>query len=476
MTSLQSATPERLLLRLEWRVLRRIDGRIQGSYRTPYRGSGMDFAGLREYLETDDARHIDWNATARLNSPQVRQFVEDRDLTVWLVLDQSASMAAGAPGRGKHDVLAELTLTLARLFGRGGNRVGALLHDGETARIVPPGAGRAHALRIGHELERPHRKTTTTPTDFAAMLDATATMARRRSLIIVISDFIGTGDWDKQLLRLVHRHDVVALRVMDASDDELPDAGLIVVEDAETGEQLIVDSSDPLFRARYRAGVDERDSALAQTMHRGKCALASHRHRPRSGRGPGRGRGEHPLAARMTISSPWWLVLGGLVVAALVVAAVISTRRRRAALIAAGVGADSRGRRFSLGLWLSIAGIAVLAVAVAGPAASVPVTRAAGTVIIAMDVSNSMAATDVDPNRLAAAKKAATAFVNAQPSSVDVGVVAFQTGGADHRPTQRRSCTGGRGDRAAADCRRYVLGGRDPDLAVGDHRQGGIGQ
>jgi uncharacterized protein (DUF58 family) len=263
---------DRLLLRLEWRVLRRVDGRIQGGYRTPYRGSGMDLAGLRDYVETDDARHIDWSATARLNNVQVRQFIEDRDLTVWLVLDRSASMAAGAPGRDKHDVLSELALVLARLFGRGGNRVGAILHDGATARVVPPGAGRVHALRISHELERASGPVAST-TDFAVMFDATATMARRRSLIIVVSDFIGTGDWDKQLLRLVHRHDVVALRVMDASDDELPDAGLIVVEDAETSEQLIVDSSDPLFRARYRAGVVERDTVLAQTMRRANVPL-----------------------------------------------------------------------------------------------------------------------------------------------------------------------------------------------------------
>jgi uncharacterized protein (DUF58 family) len=265
---------DQLLLRLEWRVLRRVDGRIQGGYRTPYRGSGMDFAGLREYVETDDARHIDWNATARLNAPQVRQFTEERDLTVWLVLDRSASMAAGAPGRGKHEVLAELALILARLFGRGGNRVGAVIHDGDTARIVPPGTGRGHALRIGFELDRAISSTpVASTTDFAAMLDATATMARRRSLIIVVSDLIGTGEWDRQLLRLVHRHEVVALRVMDASDDELPDAGLIIVEDAETGEQLIVDSSDPLFRARYREGVDERDAVLAQRLRRANVPL-----------------------------------------------------------------------------------------------------------------------------------------------------------------------------------------------------------
>ncbi len=130
----------------------------------------------------------------------------------------------------------------------------------------------------------------------------------------------------------------------------------------------------------------------------------------------------------MSIASPAWLVVGALVVAALVAGAVGTSRRRRAALAAAGVVADTRNRRFPLGVWLSIAGIAVLSTAVARPAASVPVTRAAGTVILAMDVSNSMSASDVAPNRLEAAKTAATAFVEAQPSSVDIGVVAFQTG------------------------------------------------
>jgi uncharacterized protein (DUF58 family) len=259
--------PDRLLLRLEWRVIRRLDGRVQGSYRTPYRGSGLDFAGLRPYVEEDDARHIDWNATARLDEPQVRQFTEDRELTVWLVLDRSASMTVGRPGRGKQDVLAELALVLARLFGRGGNRVGAVLHDGAVTKVVPPGTGRPHALRIGHEIER----TATPPpvtTDFAVMLDAVSALARRRSLIIVVSDFIGTGEWDRPLLRLVHRHDVVALRVVDAADDALPEAGLLLVEDAETGEQLLVDTSDPLLRGRLAAQVGAREEALAEGMRR----------------------------------------------------------------------------------------------------------------------------------------------------------------------------------------------------------------
>jgi uncharacterized protein (DUF58 family) len=267
-----STAPDRLLHRLEWRVLRRLDGQLQGAYRTPYRGSGLDFAGLRPYVEEDDARHIDWNATARLDEPQVRQFTEDRELTVWLVLDRSASMTVGTPGHGKQDVLAELALTLARLFGRGGNRVGALLHDGAATRVVPPGTGRGHALRIGHELDRAATPAAVT-TDFAVLLGEVAALARRRSLIVVVSDFIGTGEWDRALLRLVHRHDVVALRVLDAADGELPEAGLLVVEDAETGEQLLVDSSDPLFRSRFRAGVEARDAEVAGRMRRAGVPL-----------------------------------------------------------------------------------------------------------------------------------------------------------------------------------------------------------
>ncbi|GAA4209971.1 DUF58 domain-containing protein [Streptosporangium oxazolinicum] len=257
-----STAPERLLLRLEWKVVRRLDGRLQGAHRTAHRGSGIDFTGLRAYGDGDDARHIDWNVTARLDAPHLRVFTEDRELTVWLVLDRSASMAAGRPGRGKHDVLAELALVLARLFGRGGNRVGALLFDTGTPRVVPPGTSRRHALRIGAELERTSRARGTTTTDLAEMLDAAGRLARRRALVVVLSDFIGDGDWERSLQRLARRHEVVALRIVDTADDVLPEAGLIVVEDAETGEQLVVDSADPLLRVRLRAAVDARDARI----------------------------------------------------------------------------------------------------------------------------------------------------------------------------------------------------------------------
>jgi uncharacterized protein (DUF58 family) len=280
------SAPDRLLLRLEWRVVRRLDGRLQGDYRTPRRGSGLDFHGLRPYVEGDDARHIDWNVTARLDEPQVREFNEDRELTTWLVLDRSASMVVGGPGRGKQDVLAELALILARVLGRNGNRVGAILYDGApralraaemnadagTTRVVPPSTGRSHALRIGRELDRASDSRAAATTDLAAMLHTAASLARR-CLVVVISDFIGTGEWERPLIQLAHRNDVVALRVVDRAYEALPEVGLIVVEDAETGEQLLVDSADPWFRARFRDGVDEREAGLRSGMRRAGVPL-----------------------------------------------------------------------------------------------------------------------------------------------------------------------------------------------------------
>lgn len=263
-----ATAPEKLLLRLEWKVVRRLDGRIQGNHRTAHRGSGIDFTGVRPYTEGDDARHIDWNVTARLDEPHLRVFTEDRELTVWLVLDRSASMAAGRPGRGKHDVLAELALVLARMFGRGGNRVGAVLFDTGMLRVVLPGTTRRHALRIAAELERTSAARGGATTDLAEMIDAAGRLARRRALVIVLSDFIGDGDWERSLQRLARRHEVVALRIVDTADDVLPEAGLIVVEDAETGEQLIVDSADPLLRVRFREAVDAREARLDAGMRR----------------------------------------------------------------------------------------------------------------------------------------------------------------------------------------------------------------
>ena len=356
-------------------------------------------------------------------------------------------------------MLAELALVLARLFGRGGNRVGALLYDTGDGGARRAARHRPQARAAHRRRARQDRRAAATAvgqrgstTDLAAMLDAVAKLARRRALIVVISDFIGDGDWGRSLLRLVPRHEVVALRVIDAADDELPDVGLVVVEDAETGEQLVVDSGDPLLRARLRAGVEERDARLAAGMRRAGVPI----HRIGTDADLATALIEVVAStqaqARVTLADPVLLAVGLLVTAGLAWAAVAAARRRAAALAAAGIaaGGPGRGRRTRLGgVWFTIAGVAVLAVAVAGPAASVPVSRASGTVILAMDVSGSMAATDVAPSRLGAAKQAALSFINAQPGQrghrrrrVPAGRPRGRP--ADRRPRRRRSAAIGR--------------------------------
>ncbi|HEY7224736.1 MAG TPA: DUF58 domain-containing protein [Micromonosporaceae bacterium] len=269
-----TSAPERLLRRLEWHVIRRLDGRLQGSYRTVLRGSGIDFADLRTYTADDDVRHIDWNVTARMDEPYVREYLQDRELTAWLVLDQSASMRFGA--HGKDSVLAELSACLALLFSRGGNRVGAILYDNGRRQIVPPGTGRTHVLRLTHEITKPASgRRDGRPTDLAAMLHLAAATARRRGLVFVISDFIGEGDWPAALTRLSQRHEVVTVRVVDPAELELPEIGLVLVEDAETGEQVFADMSDPLLRQRFAEHVAAREASLHQSMSH--CGVNAHR-------------------------------------------------------------------------------------------------------------------------------------------------------------------------------------------------------
>jgi uncharacterized protein (DUF58 family) len=271
-----TTAPDRLLRRLEWQVVRRLDGRLQGAYRTVFRGAGIDFDSLREYTPEDDVRHIDWNVTARLDEPYVRQYTEDRELTAWLVLDRSASMRFGRAEHAKAAVLTELAVCLARLFVHGGNRVGAILYDNQFQRIVPARTGRTHVLHLTHELTKPAAAPRDgRTTDLDAMLRLAASTARRRSLVFVLSDFIAEVDWEPALTRLSHRHEVVALRIVDPMELDLPDLGLVLVEDAETGEQLLADTSDPLFRRRLRAEVDARERAVTASMRR--AGVASHR-------------------------------------------------------------------------------------------------------------------------------------------------------------------------------------------------------
>lgn len=268
MDTAATLTPESLLRRLQWRVVRRLDGRLQGDYRTLFRGSGLDFTDLREYEAGDDLRHIDWNVTARMDSPYVREYVEDREVTAWLLLDRSASMSFGPVDRQKSLVTAEVATTLAYLLARGGNRIGALLLD-DGVRTMPPGTGRNQVLRISRALlEPPRGSADRTTTDLGLLLHAGLGVARRRSLVVVVSDFISQPGWERPLSLLTRRHDVVALQVADPRETDLPSVGMVYVEDAETGEQIFVDTSDPVFRERLATVARERQDDLVATARR----------------------------------------------------------------------------------------------------------------------------------------------------------------------------------------------------------------
>jgi uncharacterized protein (DUF58 family) len=267
-------TPELILQRLDWRVLRRLDGLLQGDYRTMFYGAGVDFANLREYDPGDDVRRIDWNVTARMATPFVRQYVADREVTAWLLLDRSHSMQFGAFDRPKDLVLTEFVATLARLFTRGGNRVGAILFNNQIERIVEPRSGRNQVLRIARHLLDPPAATGTA-TDLSILLRTGMNSIRRRSLVFVVSDFISEPGWHRPLGLLAQRHEVVAIRLWDPREIELPDAGVIVLEDAETGEHLHVDTSDPVFRRRFHDAARAREEQLAAETKRAGVDLHS---------------------------------------------------------------------------------------------------------------------------------------------------------------------------------------------------------
>ena len=271
------ATSDQLLRRLEWTVIRRLDGLLQGDWRTLMRGAGVDLADLREYQFHDDVRHIDWNVTARLQVPHVRLFLEDRDLTAWFLLDLSGSIDFGSGDVNKLGISSALVATMARVITRHGNKVGAVMYGRQVDGVLPPGSSRRHVLALLQRMRAPRPKAPKAAkpvkgapppagTSLGDLLKAAEGLIKRRSLVIVVSDFISTPGWPAALARLSRRHDVVAVRVLDPLEMALPDVGLVTVEDAETGEQLFIDAADPAFRERYAAIAEQQELALLQAL------------------------------------------------------------------------------------------------------------------------------------------------------------------------------------------------------------------
>ncbi len=253
---------EHVLRRLEWTVIRRLDGLLQGDYRTLLRGTGLDLADLREYQLHDDVRHIDWNVTARLQVPHVRVFTEDREMAAWFLLDLSPSVDFGSTDQRKRNVSAEFVAVLARMLTRHGNRVGALLYGAGVDTILPARGGRLHVLNLLHAMQTRPVGAESGGTKLHELLQSAAATVRRRSTIFVVSDFISEPGWEKPLAMLAQRHEVVVVRLLDPMELELPDLGLIPIRDAETGEQLLIDTHDAGFRKRFARIAAQREADL----------------------------------------------------------------------------------------------------------------------------------------------------------------------------------------------------------------------
>lgn len=265
-----AATPERILLRLDWNVIRRLDGLLQGDYRTLFYGFGVDFADLREYQPGDDIRYIDWNVTARMDTPYVRQYHEDRELTAWFLLDVSPSVDFGTveSQNQKRTVLMDFVTVLARLLTRHGNRVGAMMFGGSLQHTVPARGGRIQVLRLVNDMLGQPRLPRAPMTNLKSFFEGALNSIKRRSLVFVISDFISEPGWEKSLSLLNRRHEVLAIRLWDPREVELPDLGMVLMEDAETGEQLFVDTHDKKFRRRFYELAQRREMELRDAFKR----------------------------------------------------------------------------------------------------------------------------------------------------------------------------------------------------------------
>ena len=260
--------PQQVLHRLDWQVLRRLDGILQGDYRCLFMGGGLDFAELREYQPPDDIRHIDWNVTARMDAPYVRRYLEDREVTAWFLVDLSPSMAFGAVERQKESVIVDLVGLLARLLTRNGNRVGAILYDNAIEFTIPPRSGRPQVLRLINDIQRQQSSPGGAMTDLTKLMESAYNSIKRRSLIFVVSDFICLPGWDRALDHLNRKHELLAVRVWDPRETDLPDVGVILIEDSETGVQLTVDTGDRRFRQRFHEAARQREEELAGTFKR----------------------------------------------------------------------------------------------------------------------------------------------------------------------------------------------------------------
>ena len=250
---------------LELRTRGLVNSLFTGEYRSVFKGQGMEFSEVREYQPGDEVRSIDWNVTARMRKPYVKRYIEERELTVMLVVDLSGSERFGTRTRFKSELASELAAVLAMSAIRNNDRVGAVLFTDRIEHVVPPRKGRRHALRLMRDLLA--FQPIGTGTDIASAMDYAGKMLSHKAIIFLVSDF-QSDDLEQPLKLLAQRHDVVAVTVDDPSEHELPDLGLARFVDPESGKTLDVDTSDPAVRARFAEAVAGEIGARKRLLRR----------------------------------------------------------------------------------------------------------------------------------------------------------------------------------------------------------------
>lgn len=255
----------RQVRRIEMRTRGLVNSRFTGEYHSVFKGMGMEFAEVREYQPGDEVRTIDWNVSARMRRLFVKRFVEERELTVLLIVDTSGSSRGGALVQDKQGMAAELAAVLALTATRNNDRVGLLLHSDRVEHVVPPRKGRRHALRLVRDVLASRAQAR--GTDLAAACDYAARLLPHRSIVFIVSDFVAP-EFDRALTRLSRRHDVVAVVLDDPAERELPDVGVARLQDAETGELAEIDTSDPRVRSRYAEALQLERTARQSLLRR----------------------------------------------------------------------------------------------------------------------------------------------------------------------------------------------------------------
>ena len=259
-----------LLARLDWTVLRRLDGLLQGDHRTLFKGAGLDLAELREYLPHDDVRHMDWMVTARTGTAHVREHLEDREIQAWFLADLSGSMDMASNGVSKRQRLLGFVAVMSRLLMLRGNRIGAMIwhHEGPDGMVyIPPRMGRRHALHVMQRLAEDRPKVGQHASPLDEWLRRAARLLPRRAEVFILSDFLSDTPWERALAELAHRHDGIVVRLSDPAESELPQAGMFWAQDAESGEQIWVDSNDPGLRRRYAEQAQDDLQRMAQAAN-----------------------------------------------------------------------------------------------------------------------------------------------------------------------------------------------------------------